>query len=71
MELDLYAIADNTDQAGASTDGVMQTVLIVVAVVLGTLVVVLFAAFFIRTRRWVLQSARHIHCSCGCPVTYV
>jgi hypothetical protein len=50
MELDLYAIADNTDQAGASTDGVMQTVLIVVAVVLGTLVVVLFAAFFIRTR---------------------
>lgn len=49
-DIDLYAIADSTDDTSADTEGVLQTVLIVVAVVLGTLVVVLFAAFFIRTR---------------------
>jgi len=61
--LDLDSIDDTSNQAPASMEGVLQIILIVVSVVLGTLVIVLFAAFFIRTRRWVLQSARYT----GCP----
>ena len=53
----LDSIDDSSNRPGSTNEGAMQIVLIVVAAVLGTLVVVLFAAFFIRTRRWVLQSA--------------
>jgi hypothetical protein len=43
---------DNPDtEAVSDVEGVMQTVLIVLSAVLGTLVVILFAAFFFRTRR--------------------
>lgn len=49
-QLDLYSIDDSTNEPEGSMEGVLQTVLIVVSVVLGTLVVILFAAFFIRTR---------------------
>jgi hypothetical protein len=50
-DLDLVSFADSANDAAASTEGVLQTVLIAVAAVLGVLLVVLFAAFFIRTRR--------------------
>jgi hypothetical protein len=55
QKLVLDSIDDTQSETAASTEGVLQTVLIVVSVVLGTLVVVLFAAFFIRTRRLVLK----------------
>ena len=45
-EIESPSDADSTDM-----EGVLQTVLIVVSVVLGTLVIILFAAFFIKTRR--------------------
>ncbi|XP_021930459.1 protocadherin Fat 4-like isoform X2 [Zootermopsis nevadensis] len=49
-KLVLESISDPESQTTADMEGVLQTVLIVVSVVLGTLVVILFAAFFIRTR---------------------
>jgi len=49
-QLVLKSIDDSTNEEGGDMEGVLQTVLIVVSVVLGTLVVLLFAAFFIRTR---------------------
>jgi len=49
-QLELKSIDDSTNEEDGNMEGVLQTVLIVVSVVLGTLVVVLFAAFFIRTR---------------------
>ena len=60
-QLVLKSIDDSTNEEGGDMEGVLQTVLIVVSVVLGTLVVVLFAAFFIRTRRWVLRSEKLTH----------
>jgi hypothetical protein len=54
-KLVLDSIEDPAAETTADMEGVLQTVLIVVSVVLGTLVVILFAAFFIRTRRQVLQ----------------
>lgn len=62
QKLVLDSISDTQSEAVANTEGVLQTVLIVVSVVLGTLVVVLFAAFFIRTRRLVLKSVTYNHC---------
>jgi hypothetical protein len=51
-KLVLNGISESADDSAVTNmEGVLQTVLIVVSVVLGTLVVVLFAAFFIRTRR--------------------
>jgi hypothetical protein len=50
-KLVLESIDDPVTETVADMEGVLQTVLIVVSVVLGTLVVILFAAFFIRTRR--------------------
>jgi hypothetical protein len=50
-KLVLEAIDDPESEAVADMEGVLQTVLIAVSVVLGTLVIILFAAFFIRTRR--------------------
>jgi hypothetical protein len=47
----LDSVDDPVTETVANMEGVLQTVLIVVSVVLGTLVVILFAAFFIRTRR--------------------
>jgi hypothetical protein len=50
-KLVLESIDDSETESSANMEGVLQTVLIVVSVVLGLLVVVLFAAFFVRTRR--------------------
>jgi hypothetical protein len=47
----LESIDDPESETAADMEGVLQTVLIVVSIVLGTLVIILFAAFFIRTRR--------------------
>ncbi|PNF25389.1 hypothetical protein B7P43_G09776 [Cryptotermes secundus] len=49
-KLVLESIDDPVTETVANMEGVLQTVLIVVSVVLGSLVVILFAAFFIRTR---------------------
>lgn len=49
-KLVLESIDDPMTETVANMEGVLQTVLIVVSVVLGTLVVILFAAFFFRTR---------------------
>jgi hypothetical protein len=59
-KLVLESIDDPVTETVANMEGVLQTVLIVVSVVLGTLVVILFAAFFFRTRRQVLHYTRHI-----------
>jgi len=48
--LDLDSIDDGKEDSVTNMEEVLQIVLIVVSVVLGTLVIVLFAAFFIRTR---------------------
>jgi hypothetical protein len=50
-KLVLESIDEPVTETIADMEGVLQTVLIVVSVVLGSLVVILFAAFFIRTRR--------------------
>lgn len=50
-KLVLESIDEPVTETIANMEGVLQTVLIVVSVVLGSLVVILFAAFFIRTRR--------------------
>ena len=60
-QLDLESIDDGKDDPVSNMEEVLQIILIVVSVVLGTLVIVLFAAFFIRTRRWVLHSAIYIY----------
>jgi hypothetical protein len=50
-KLVLESIDDPGTETVADVEGVLQTVLIVVSAVLGTLVVIVFAAFFFRTRR--------------------
>ncbi|PSN49417.1 hypothetical protein C0J52_23137 [Blattella germanica] len=49
--LNLKTVEVNAATTETDMESVLQTILIVVSVVLGTLVIVLFAAFFFRTRR--------------------
>ncbi|XP_069668752.1 cadherin-AgCad1-like [Periplaneta americana] len=49
-KLVLDSVEESLNEVTSDMEGVLQTVLITVSVVLGTLVIVLFAAFFIRTR---------------------
>ncbi|KAJ9575580.1 hypothetical protein L9F63_007514, partial [Diploptera punctata] len=48
--LHLVDIESPADKSTSNMEGILQTVLIAVTVVLGTLVIILFAAFFIKTR---------------------
>jgi hypothetical protein len=54
-KLVLESIDNPEAEAVSDVEGVVQTVLIVVSAVLGTLVIILFAGFFFRTRRYVKQ----------------
>lgn len=49
-KLDLANYRDGSSAAAQNMEGVLQIILIVVSVVLGTMVIILFVAFFLRTR---------------------